>query len=99
MGPMTGRKMGRCQSGTTAPQDDPGQTFGRGVGQGLRYGSGYGQGRRCGRGFGPRGRKFAFSPADAQPAPLAQEDLNLRIQSLEQELEAVRKELGSLSGE
>ncbi len=89
MGPMTGRRMGRCVTGS--PQD-PAVYSGQGFG--------YGRGRGCGRGFGPRGRGAAFWGAPAGPvAPQTKEDLNLRAKALEQELEAVKNELKNLSGE
>ncbi len=101
MGPMTGRRMGRCATGY--PQDPagyPGQAYGRGYGQGYGQGYGYGQGRGCGRGFGPRGRGAAFRGAPAGPvAPLTKEDLNLRAKALEQELEAVKNELKNFNDE
>lgn len=91
MGPMTGRKMGRCLTGNSQNQA---------YGQGYGYGAGYGRGRGCGRGFGPRGRGFApwSMPADTQTPP-TKDDLSLRTKALEQELEAIRNELKNYSDE
>lgn len=100
MGPMTGRRMGRCVTGDAQNPAYTGQACGRGYGQGYGYGAGNGRGRGCGRGFGPRGRGAAPWTAQASPpAPPTREDLNLRAQALEQELEAVKNELKNLSGE
>ncbi len=89
MGPMTGRRMGRCAGGNVQ-----GPAYGRG------FGTGYWRSRGCGRGFGPRARGVApWSGPAAAPTPLTKEDLALRAQALEKQLEAVRKDLDSLSGE
>lgn len=56
----------------------------------------YGRGRGCGRGFGPRGLGSWGAPAMAVPT---KEDLSLRAEALEQELEAVKKELRNYSKE
>jgi len=99
MGPMTGRKMGRCVTETTTA----GQGFGPGMGQGYGFGGGFGRGRGCGRGFG-RGRGGGWaapaapgSYAPGPAAPVTKEDLSLRAQALEQELEAVKKQLKGVS--
>lgn len=113
MGPMTGRGMGRCAAGNNQGQGGYGQGgygqggygqggYGQGgYGQGG-YGAGYGagRGRGCGRGAGPRGRGQGFRGAPpVQAAPAGKEDLSLRAQALEQELEAVRNELKNYSDE
>lgn len=92
MGPMTGRKMGRCISDNAYPGPDYGVAGRRGYGQGA----GFSRGRGCGRGFGPRGAWTGQSAA-GPAASLAEEDLHLRAKALEQELEAVRNELKNLS--
>ncbi|WP_022666722.1 DUF5320 domain-containing protein [Desulfospira joergensenii] len=84
MGPMTGRGMGRCMTGSDR---DPVRT-------GRAYGAGNGRGRRCGRGFA-RGA----APWSGAPAQVTREDLTLRARALEKELEAVNQELKSYSGE
>ena len=86
MGPMTGRKMGRCTAGNA------GQGYGAGSGQGAGFGGGFGRARGCGRG---RGRAGAWAaPAGNRPYGAGtKEDLSLRAQALEQELEAIKNEL------
>ena len=108
MGPMTGRGMGRCAAGNNQGQGYAGQGYGRGGGYGQGgYGQGgngagfgAGRGRGCGRGAGPRGRGAGFRGAPVvQAAPAGKQDLALRAQALEQELEAVRNELKNYSEE
>jgi len=81
---MTGRKMGRCTAGN--------------AGQGYGTGVGFGRGRGCGRGFG-RGRGWAAPAAPGPYGAAIKEDLSLRAQALEQELEAVKNELKGFSEE
>lgn len=92
MGPMKGRRMGRCVAGNAYPD----QNYAPGYGQGYGYGAVYSRGRGCGRGFGSRGRGSTL--AGPIPSP-TKDDLNLRAKALEQELEAVRNELKNLSYE
>lgn len=84
MGPMTGRGMGRCTSGTLQAPNWPGRAYGPG------------RGRRCGRGFG-FGRGSAPWPGTQFSA--SKEDLTLRARTLERELDAVKQELQNLSDE
>ncbi len=83
MGPMTGRRMGRCFN------PDGRQAFG--------FGPGYGRGRGCNQGLGLRNRGNAFRP-EAQ-MPEAKDILTRRARDLEQELDAIRNELKNLSDE
>jgi len=68
-GPMTGRKLGKCnpQENNTGQGRGLGQGFGRGQGRGLGQGFGRGQGRGLGRGLGQGlGRSRFYSNAQTQ---------------------------------
>ncbi|MCP4720380.1 MAG: DUF5320 domain-containing protein [Desulfobacteraceae bacterium] len=87
-GPMTGRGMGRCTNDPMATSPN----FGRG--QFRDQGAGFRRGRGQGRGPG-RGQGFVQGPMAAQ-APGTMEDLKLRAQALESELNAVKEALAKL---
>jgi hypothetical protein len=86
MGPMTGRKMGRCANKNVQNQIFAGQGFGRGRNRGF-----------C-RGLGPN-RRGLEALTNQQQNQATTQDLNLRAQALEQELESVRNELKNLPKE
>lgn len=86
MGPMTGRGMGRCVAGGTQNLNRPG----------MGTGSGMGGGRRCGRGFGAGRGTSPWSGTRFSPS---REELTLRAQALEKELETVKQELKNFSDE
>ena len=103
IGPMTGRAMGYC-----AGSDSPGFVSGtpafagRGYGRGFGRGRGYGRGRGSGFGAG-RGAYFAAAPT----APVSEEEvtktqlteLKNLANSLENDLEIVKKKIEDLSAE
>lgn len=85
-GPMTGRGMGRCTNDPVATSTNFGGGQFRGQGAGFRRG-------RC-QGIG-RGQGYAQGPMATQ-APGTMEDLKLRAQTLESELNAVKEALAKL---
>lgn len=93
-GPMTGRAQGFCAGRDSAFESGLGRRAGRGrcrvgSGQGMR---GFGQ-----RGFGP-GRQAAFAGSYGYGNRFdLKSDLEQRASELENELNAVREELSSLS--
>lgn len=95
-GPMTGRKMGRCVAGNAGPNP----VYATGYGQGRGCGAAYCRAGGRGRGFGPRAGKFAPGAAPAEAcAPLTEDELRRCAKALEQELDAVKNELKTLSEE
>ena len=104
-GPMTGRGMGMCAKSPMADSPNFSNPAGRGLGLGFRRGRGFSQGR--GRGMGPCwGQGYGQAtmaagepgtmPADTMPAN-TMEDLKLRAERLESELNAIRQGIAALS--
>ena len=99
-GPMTGRAAGFCAGNSV-----PGFMAG-GFGMGMRRGGGsgrgfFGAGRGLGfaRNFGGYGR-FGCNPVWGETGGVAEKEiLEKRAESLQQELDAVRKNLETLNGE
>lgn len=85
-GPMTGRGLGPCMAGKSeTPGDYAG--FPSPMGYGRRCGAGH----RPGRWAGP-GRGYGWQTS-AVPEPLTREALLKRMQVMETELEALKKDL------
>lgn len=111
-GPMTGRGMGMCSNGAMAESPNFSNPAGRGLGLGLRRGRGSGQGRGRGMGpcWG-QGNGYGQAPMAAQnPNAMGRdtmqantmprnnmEDLKLRAERLESELNAIRESIATLS--
>ncbi|MGM0603337.1 MAG: DUF5320 domain-containing protein [Bacillota bacterium] len=104
MGPMTGRAMGYC-AGSESPGFVSGTPAyaGRGYGRGFGRGGGYGRGRGFGMGAGRGARFYGAAPA----APVSEEEvqktqlteLKNLANSLENDLEIVKKKIEDLSAE
>ncbi len=103
LGPMTGRGLGYC-----AGYDVPGYVQDDGIGFGRRGFSGRGRGRALGLGLGYRtaaprglgfGRRYFDAPPVYQPYDTRTENdvLQAHAAALEQELQAVKSRLNSLS--
>ncbi|RCW48754.1 MULTISPECIES: DUF5320 domain-containing protein [unclassified Halanaerobium] len=99
MGPMTGRAMGYC-----AGADSPGFVSGTPAYVGRGYGRGFGRGGGYGRG---RGARFYGTAPAAPVSPVSKEEIqktqltelkNL-ANSLENDLEIVKKKIEDLSAE
>ncbi len=91
-GPMTGRGMGHCTNDPMATSPNFGGGQFRGQGAGFKRGRCQGMGRSQGPG---RGQGYAQGPMTAQ-TPGTMEDLKLRAQNLESELNAVKEALAKL---
>jgi hypothetical protein len=100
-GPMTGRGMGMCAKSPMADSPNFSNPAGRGLGLGFRRGRGFSQGR--GRGMGPCwGQGYGqAATAAGEPGTMpanTMEDLKLRAERLESELNAIRQGISALSG-
>ena len=91
MGPMTGRRMGRCSRRNTADADY-GQDMSMGMGMGRGMGRGPGRGRGLGRGFGRR--NLAYDPAMQYDG---RDQLELEAAELRRRLEAIESRLNGPS--
>ena len=92
-GPMTGRGMGRCATGPIAGSSVSSGPVERGLGRGFRRGRGMRQGRGV-RSYWRQG--FDQAPLTAGGSPIM-EDLELRAEMLESELNVVRQRMTALS--
>ena len=98
-GPRTGRGMGVCGTGETAA--DVGFYGNWGAGRGMRYGRGFGRGFRARFNAGQRrgpGRGWGTAvPAPVETYQTEIDDLNARIQKMEQSLEKITQQLEQMS--
>ena len=89
-GQMTGRGRGNCTNGAAAGSNGFADRQFRC--QGFRRGRGQGQGQGQGQGLGGG---YASSPATS-PGSVARENLQLRADQLEAELNAIKEELSNV---
>ncbi len=79
VGPMTGRRMGRCRDND--PSEGTAQNYGYGRGGGRRFG--YGFGWRTGFGFG---RRTGYNTASGTPGRYGETDVEREIEVLKDRL-------------